>query len=115
MAPQRHGDLNAAQQEEDPDSILNFYRKAVKLRKELSCVRYGEYKEYFPLSDKLYMYSMEDKDQKILVVCSFCDKEISYRFPKGFDPDTGKLILGNYEAPIQNKLKPYECKIYLWK
>ena len=107
--------LNAAQQEEDPDSILNFYRKAVKLRKELSCVRYGEYKEYFPLSDKLYMYSMEDKDQKILVVCSFCDKEISYRFPKGFDPSKGKLILGNYEAPICNKLKPYECKIYLWK
>ena len=106
--------LNAAQQEEDPDSILNFYRKAVKLRKSLSCVRYGEYKEYHPLSDKLYMYSMDDGKQKILVVCSFCDKDIRYSFPKGFDPERGKLILANYEAPIKDKLKPYECKVYLW-
>ena len=107
--------LNAAQQEEDPDSILNFYRKAVKLRKSLSCVRHGEYQEYFHASDKLYMYSMSDDKQKILVVCSFSDKDTRFLYPKGFDPKEGQLILCNYDAPIKSKLRPYECKVYLWK
>ena len=39
-------------QEADPDSVLNFYRKAIALRKSLSCVRYGEYREYQKLSGK---------------------------------------------------------------
>ena len=107
--------LNAAQQEEDPDSILNFYRKAIKLRKSLKCVRHGEYQEYFHNSDKFYMYSMTHEDQKILVVCSFCEKEIKVPTPKGFDMTAGKLILCNYEAPLQGVLRPYECKVYLWK
>ncbi|MBP3684350.1 MAG: alpha-glucosidase, partial [Oscillospiraceae bacterium] len=107
--------LNTAQQEEDPDSILNFYRKAVKLRKALSCVRNGVYREYFHASDKFYMYSMTDEKQKILVVCSFSDKEVKFPTPKGFDMTKSKLILCNYEAPNRNVLKPYECKVYLWK
>jgi oligo-1,6-glucosidase len=107
--------LNAAQQEEDPVSILNFYRKAIALRKKLSCVRHGEYQEYFHGSDKLYMYSMEDDKQKILVVCSFCEKEIKHLTPKGFHMDSSKLILCNYAASKRNTLRPYECKVYLWK
>ena len=107
--------LNTAQQEEDSDSILNFYRKAVKLRKSLSCVRNGVYKEYFHSSDKFYMYSMEDDSQKILVVCSFSEKETKFLLPKGFDQDRAQLILCNYDKPNRNLLKPYECKVYLWK
>ena len=107
--------LNTAQQEEDPDSILNFYRKAVKLRKSLSCVRYGTYKEHFPASNKFFMYSMTDDKQKILVVCSFGEKDCRFAFPAGFDPKEASLILCNYEAPNKYQLRPYECKVYLWK
>ena len=38
--------INVAQQETDENSVLNFYRRAVQLRKQLSCVRNGSYKEY---------------------------------------------------------------------
>ena len=107
--------LNAAQQEEDPDSILNFYRKAVALRKKLSCVRHGVYKEHFHSSDKFYMYSMEDAHQKILVVCSFSQRDVKFPTPIGFDMDASQLILSNVTAPNRNVLKPYECKVYLWK
>ena len=46
--------VNVAAQEKDPNSLLNFYRKAIKLRKKLSCVRYGKYKEYNRLSERVY-------------------------------------------------------------
>ena len=107
--------INVAQQEADPDSILNFYRRAVKLRKSLSCVRGGEYREHFRHSGKLYMYSMTDSRQKILVVCSFSDKETRFPIPRGFDLAAGQLILSNNPKKQENTLPPYGCKVYLWE
>ncbi len=107
--------INVAAQEGDPDSVLNFYRKAIRLRKSLSCIRHGEYREHFPHSGKVYMYSMTEEMEKTLVVCSFSEKPLRYRAPKGFDLDSAELALGNYAQPIKNTLHPYECKVYLWK
>ena len=45
-------EVNVAAQERDPDPVLNFYRKAIALRKELSCVRHGSYTEYGKLFSK---------------------------------------------------------------
>ena len=107
--------VNVTAQENDPNSILNFYRKAIALRKSLSCVRWGKYTEYQKLSDKLYVYSMADPDQKILVVCSYSDKEEKFTAPRGFDMDKAELALANYESPIRGTLKPFETRVYLWK
>ncbi len=107
--------INAAQQEQDPDSVLNFYRKAIALRKKLSCVRFGSYKEFKKNSSKLYVYARQDARQKILVVCSFSKKKVRFRAPKYFYPDTAELALCNYENPDPKRLQPYECRVYLWK
>ena len=112
---QNYKDINVAQQDADPDSVLNFYRKAVALRKSLSCVRYGEYREYNKLSGRHYLYSMDDGQQKILVVCSFAKKNTPFHAPKGFRPEDGELILCNYPKPLEGCLQPYECRVYLWK
>lgn len=90
--------VNAAQQEQDPDSILHFYRKAIALRKSLPVVRHGVYREHFPLSGTLYCYSRETDTQKLLVLCSFSKKPQPLRFPRGFDRGTAKLVLQNYTA-----------------
>ncbi len=108
-------EINVKKQEEDPDSLLNFYRKAIALRKSLSCVRYGKYKEYRKLSGKHYIYSMADEKQKILVVCSFSDKETAFKPVSGFDLNNAKLILNNCKEPKNGILMPYECRVYLWE
>ena len=107
--------INVAQQQEDPDSILNFYKKAIALRKRLKCVRHGVYREYFPLSSSLYCYSRELKCEKILVLCSFSSKPQKLKTPAPFDLTKAELILKNYEDIDPNMLKPYECRVYLWK
>ena len=38
--------INVARQDGDRDSVLNFYRLAIGLRKRLSCVRWGKYREF---------------------------------------------------------------------
>ena len=107
-------DVNVAVQEGDGDSVLNFYRKAIVLRKALSCVRDGDYREHGKLSGTLYTYSREDEKQKILVVCSYGAKEVSFRAPKGFDMASAERILGNY-PDAGDKMRPYEARVYLWK
>ncbi len=107
--------INVAQQEQDADSVLNFYRKAIKLRKELSCVRHGNYKEYGKLSSSFYTYSREDDKERLLVVCSFTGKAKKWRVPAGFDLSTAELLLANYDDTSSTTLKPYETRVYHWK
>ena len=107
-------DVNVADQEKDENSVLKFYRKAIALRRELSCVKYGNYTEYGKLSPYLYTYSREDDQEKILVVCSYTQKEVPFKAPKGFDLDAAELILHNYPKTEKN-MKPYEVRVYLWK
>ena len=107
--------LNAAQQESDPDSILNFYKKAIAIRKNSKAVRYGTYKEYFPLSNTIYCYTRETKCEKLLVICSFSDKQQNLKIPAGYDLSKGELILTNYEDRLPKILKPYECRVYRFK
>ena len=107
--------INVAQQEQDPDSILNFYRKAIELRKSMPCVRYGNYKEYEKDSDKLYMYSRQDSRQRILVICSFSSEPVRFKTPRSFHLEDAELVLQNYHDPEVRVLKPWECRVYLWK
>jgi oligo-1,6-glucosidase len=109
---ENYKEVNVKQQESDSESVLNFYRKAIKLRKELSAVKYGNYKEYNKCSSKVYTYLREDDKQKILVVCSYYSKETSFNVPKDFDITSSKLVLTNYNNNSL-VLKPYECRVYV--
>ena len=103
--------INVAQQETDRYSILNFYRKAIHLRKNLSVVRYGRYKEHFKLSRKLYVYSRQMPGETLLVICSFSKKPTKMKVPLSFDLEKAQLILSNYPAQ-EDRLQPYECRVY---
>lgn len=107
--------INVARQDADPDSVLNFYRKAIRLRKSLSCVRHGIYREYQKNSRQHYLYSMQDDRQRILVICSFSEKNTRLHLPKGFYLPGAELILTNYPEGSPKTLRPYECRVYLWK
>ena len=108
---QNYTQINVAQQESDPDSVLNFYRKAIALRKRLPVVRDGSYRDHNPLSGKLYVYTRETEKQTLLVVCSFTEKPARFRMPRGFTPD--ELLLCNYPVSEERTLRPYECRVYL--
>ena len=107
--------INVAQQDQDPDSILNFYRKAIGLRKKLEVVRHGNYREHFPLDAKIYCYSRQIEGQKLLVLCSFSDKPAPLRIPDDFELSKAKLVLQNYPNACSRALRPYETRVYLWE
>ena len=112
---ENYKEVNVAREEADPDSLLNFYRRAIALRKRLPVVRDGSYREFDSLSGRRYVYTRESKGQRLLVVCSFSESEQRFRAPAGFDLSKAGLALQNYPDAPENMLRPYECRVYLWE
>ena len=115
---ENYRNINVEQSQNDPDSILNFYKKAIALRKRLPVVRDGSYQEYYKGSDKLYVYARETKEQKLLVICSFTDKPVRFQAPYNFSLSDMKLLLTNYDDTREENsfvTRPYEARIYLYE
>ena len=111
---ENYKDINVADQEKDDNSVLNFYRRAIKLRKDLSSVKNGNYKEHGKMSSSFYTYSREDDREKLLIVCSFTEKTKKWSVPSGFDLASAELLLSNYDKLDGTTLKPYETRVYRW-
>ena len=116
---ENYKEINVAAQENDPDSILNYYRRLIKFRKEHDVCIYGDYDEYYKNSDSLFVYSRSLDGQKMLVINSFSENAVAFTAPDGFELAEGELMLSNYNScgVINNgfTLRPYECRVYLWK
>lgn len=116
---ENYKEINVAQAEADENSILNYYRKLLKFRKEHEVAIYGDYKEHYKNSDKLYVYERNLDGEKILVVCSFSEKSVNFTAPDGIDLSKGELVLANYKlTPLTNNsfvTRPYECRVYYFK
>ena len=111
-------EINVAAALADPDSILNFYKKAIALRKSLPVVQNGSYQDYYKSSSELYVYARETKEQKLLVICSFTDRPVRFRAPYNFSLSDMTLLLSNY--PVSDSAdsfltRPYETRVYLYE
>jgi glycosidase len=111
-------EINVEDAEKDPDSLLNFYRRLVKFRKEHEVAIYGKYTEYDHMSDSLYVYGRKYGNSRILVICSFKEKSVKFKAPEGYELNKGKLVFNNYsDNKILNNgfiTKPYEVRVYLF-
>lgn len=109
-------EINVESQLDDPKSILNFYRDALQFRRDNPIVIYGDYTEYLPKSEQLYVYERSYKGKKLLVVCSFTEKPVRFDAPDGVTLTEQAQVFGNYDANfvISNGFttRPYEMRVY---
>lgn len=106
-------EINVEREEQDPDSILNFYRRCLALRKSSRTLLSGSYREYARHSRKLYIYERRLANERFLVICSFSERERKYRLPGGFEEKGAELVLCNYpEAGEAFVLRPYEVRVF---
>lgn len=103
--------INAAAQENDPGSCLNYFRQLVKLRKENPVLVYGKYSLLDKDNPDVYAYIRELNNKKVLVLLNFKKKIASAN--TGTDISKAKILLGNYTRPSGGgQLQPYEAAIY---
>lgn len=111
-------EINVESQQNDPDSLLNFYRDALQFRRDNPVVVYGDYVEHLPKNRELYVYERNLAGKKLLVICSYSEKPVRFDAPEGIHLDEGKQVFGNYENNfvISNGFttRPYEMRVYLF-
>ncbi|ABX42702.1 glycoside hydrolase family 13 protein [Lachnoclostridium phytofermentans] len=104
--------LNAEVQKEDEDSILNFYKKLIKIKKETTGLIYGDYKLLMEESESIYAYTREYEEKNYLVVCNLSEELSELQID--LDITKGEILISNYEDRNSKEmlLKPYECRLY---
>ena len=111
--------INVAAQDDDPDSLLNFYRRLLRFRKETPVAIWGDYREHRPEDKNFYVYERNHEGQRLLVICSFTDEQLRFEAPEGFNLNKGSCVLSNYDMNfvIANGFttRPYELRVYLFK
>lgn len=108
--PDNHTYINVEMEEKDPDSILNYYRKLVDLRKQYAVIREGTIEFLYQDRPEIFAYRRLLEGQELLVLNNLTGEEAA--LPKPVIDKAYKRILGNYPEEVRENmpaiLKPYE-------
>ena len=100
------------------DTILNFYKKLIQLRKKLPVIANGTIRFLDEESEGVIGYVRELEGTKLVVLCNFklfhtgnlCEEENKVVWQSEWD--SYELLLGNYsDGKVDGMLRPYECKV----
>ena len=113
---------NVEDEARDPDSVLNFWRRAIALRKQHDVLVYGDFQLLLPEHEQVFAFTRSLHGTTALVVMNFSDKAATVRIdPPYVDVLKLKPALTNYSdeeatkppASHDIKLRGYEGRIYL--
>ncbi|MEO6149630.1 MAG: alpha-glucosidase [Mucilaginibacter sp.] len=109
-----HITVNVEAAEKEKNGILSYFRKMIKLRKQLPELVYGNYTVVDKDNPQVFAYTRTLKDKKVLVLLSFSTKVADFTVT----PEIGKMgnILINNLPGIATDgntihLKPYQAMI----
>ncbi|MGI6018328.1 MAG: glycoside hydrolase family 13 protein [Marvinbryantia sp.] len=109
-------EINVKQAIADESSIFHYMQKLIRFRKENLIAVYGDFKEYEPENENLYIYERNLDGQKLFVVLNFTEKEVPFTLPKDLDAAKAKQVLSNYdkkEALANKTMLPYEAAVWM--
>ncbi|KRQ87665.1 Oligo-1,6-glucosidase [Caloramator mitchellensis] len=109
--------INVESQLKDENSILNYYKKLIQIRKNNKELIYGDFIEINREHDEIYSYIRRMEDSAFLVIVNFFDKNPEFILPGDIKLNDVKLVLSNYECDDADnikkiKLRPYEARVY---
>ncbi|MCZ8515983.1 alpha-glucosidase [Paenibacillus filicis] len=115
-------DINVERQLQDPHSILQYYKKLIRLRASELAAIYGSYELLLPEDERVYAYLRTLGEEKLLVLCSFCEHIAAICLPEEVAKSRSLLLLGNVK-PAERiteddalggslALQPYEARVY---
>lgn len=109
-------EINVKKAMAEEDSIFHYMQKLIRFRKENLVAVYGDFKEYDPENENLYIYERNLDGQKLFVVLNFTDKEVTFTLPEGIDAAGAKQVLSNYgkDVALEGKtMLPYEAAVWM--
>jgi oligo-1,6-glucosidase len=104
-----HTRINLAAQWGRPESIVGFYRRLIRLRKESEAALYGDFEVIEEAASPLFAYRRRSGSEALTVLANLSDtaRELPAISPRG------ELILANYPdaAAEHGELRPWELVV----
>lgn len=103
-------EINAEIEIENPNSIFNYYKQLLKLRKNSeysNALVYGKFESYLNEHPDVFVYSRSDDEVKVGVISNMKNYPVEVELP--FEMD--KILLQNYDKRYNSNkllLEPYE-------
>ncbi len=100
----------------NPDSIFNFYRQLLDIRRGNLDLIYGEYYDIAPEHEQIFAYTRTGRNRTYLVVLNMSGDEV--HFATGHDFNNYQLVITNQKvsrsqiATGELALKPWEARLY---
>ena len=111
-------EINVADQQKDPKSVLNYWKNVNKIRKEYADLTvFGDFEIWDVLDPDVFTFTKENKtngfaNKKLLTFLSFSDEEQPLHYPSDCKGKKMELIVSNVDQPGQY-LSPWEARVYL--
>ncbi|MDO6850057.1 alpha-glucosidase [Priestia megaterium] len=111
-------DINVEEQKSDKDSVLNFYKQLIKIRKQHDVLVYGTYKLLAEEDSAIYAYTRTLESKKAVVICNMSPNNQTFEFPSESSFTNIEVLIHNYPLDTNETLKkctlhPYETRVYL--
>lgn len=109
--PDNYKEINVKSEEEDADSILEFYKKLIRLRKEMPVISEGKIEFLCQEDENILAYRRYLGEKELMVFCNLRGEEVEIG---DILPDSRyEKILGNYEGMgSEGGLRPFEVLVY---
>ncbi|MET1260436.1 alpha-glucosidase [Flagellimonas sp. DF-77] len=110
--------VNVADQEGDPDSVLSYFKKMVRLRKSHLGLVYGAYELLMEDDEAIYAYYRNHGDGRYLVTLNFATQEKAFTL-EGISEQGWELLVSNDPNPCLSEdriqLLPYQAAVFKQK
>lgn len=108
-------EINVEKQEQDENSVLNFYKKMIALKKSNEVFTYGTYDLILEDDKQIYAYTRTLGEEKVVVITNLSKEAAA--FESTLTLNTQNLLLANKEVAAHEDvtsftLQPYEARIY---
>nr|WP_312292107.1 alpha-glucosidase [Clostridium chromiireducens] len=111
-----HKEINVEDELKDEDSILNFYKRMIQIRKGNNTLIYGQYNIILEEHDKIYAYTRSLDNEKYIIITNISKENVEYNYSEE-NLKHKSLILSNYRVEehadmTKFVLRPYEARLY---
>jgi oligo-1,6-glucosidase len=108
--------INVASQEKDENSVLNYFKKMVQVRKQNLGLVYGAYHLLLESNEQVYAYTRTLSEEKYLILLSFSELETTVEVNE-VSFKLASLVISNDQADKTKSdevftLKPYQALVY---
>ena len=112
--PDNDKSINAAEEQEDTDSVFHYYRKLIHLRHTLPVMVDGVYDLILPDHPQIYGYTRTFGREKLLILLNYSKDQVKVpqEILDQIQSCQGRVLIHNYQEEMEEVMRPYEAIVY---